>query len=87
MTKSRTERRAYPMPDEIQAIIRERVGKWQPRIFSWPHDSFMNESWGYAIHAASVGAWNAEGRQTDCKEFLLKWATPENIATALLEQP
>lgn len=70
-------------PEEIQKIIRERVASYKPGIWSWPHDSFMNEPWGYAIHQASVGAWNDEGRVTDCVQFLLNWATVENIAAAL----
>lgn len=70
-------------PQKIQSIIRERVDKWEPRMWSWPHDTFMAEPWGYAIHAASVAAWNAEGRKTPCVEFLLNWATIENIEVAL----
>ncbi len=72
-------------PEIIQAIIRERVGDWKPAPFSWPHDSFMNEPWGYAIHEASVGAWNKEDRQTECAKFLLEWATVENITNAISE--
>lgn len=68
---------------QIQSIIRNRVSKWEPRIWAWPHDTFAGEPWGYAIHAASVGAWNAEGRLTPCVEFLLAWATIENINAAL----
>ena len=73
--------------NEIQRIIRERVTAHKPGIWGWPHDSFMNEPWGYAIHEASVGAWNQEGRQTDCVEFLLAWATLENIESALAKYP
>lgn len=70
-------------PEEIQRIIRERVAAYKPAIWSWPHDTFMNEPWGYAIHQASVGAWNDEGRETECVQFLLDWATTENIEIAV----
>jgi hypothetical protein len=68
---------------EIQTMIRERVGNWKPRFYSWPHDSFMDQTWGYAVHEGSVRAWNAEGRQTECVKFLLDWATIENIEAAI----
>jgi hypothetical protein len=70
-------------PVEIKKLIHGHVGSWQPRIWSWPHDSFMHQPWGYAVHEASFRAWNAEERKTDCVKFLLEWATEENIEAAI----
>ena len=70
-------------PEQIQTMIQTRVSAWEPRLWSWPHDTFMEQPWGYAIHEASVKEWNAEGRQTDCVAFLLAWNTIENIEAAI----
>jgi hypothetical protein len=69
---------------DIQRTAIDRVERWEPGIWSWPHDSFMNYEWGYALHEASVKAWNEENRQMDCKKFLLGWlADVSNIEKAI----
>jgi len=76
-------------PREIKSRMLTEIDKFQlasPHIvyhFGWPDDACVTEPWAYAIHWEWVGAWNKEGRGTECVQFLRDWLTDENIGAAL----
>ncbi|MFA5377828.1 MAG: hypothetical protein WC455_18905 [Dehalococcoidia bacterium] len=73
-------------PSVIRQRIEESIAK-PGGTFWWPDDGCVADAWHYDVHCAWVGAWNREGRTTECIDFLRAWLTDENILQALEVQP